>query len=176
MKQVGKRLLCLLLACMVALSPYPGAVWGAEGNMVTTVRPSDENSSKDHYFSYTAYEGKSWTNNASEAYIDLGASDDRAEECFYEIHFKGSGISVFAVKAPAHGKVTFTVDGGNEQTVDLYSSSRTEAQSVYTVQGLTEGEHVLKSVTLNDKTGDKVVNQVAYALALYVLPVHTPPG
>ncbi len=171
MKQVGKRLLCLLLACMVALSPYPGAVWAAEGNMVTTVRPSDENSSKDHYFSYTAYEGKSWTNNASEAYIDLGASDDRAEECFYEIHFKGSGISVFAVKAPAHGKVTFTVDGGNEQTVDLYSSSRTEAQSVYTVQGLTEGEHVLKSVTLNDKTGDKVVNQVAYAQVTHKAPV-----
>lgn len=162
MKQVGKRMLCLLLAFLVALPLHPGFAQAAGGTIVTTLRPSETNTSQDHYFSYTAYSGKSWTNNADEAYIDLGASDERAEECYYEVHFTGSGINVFAVKDSAHGKVKFTVDGGNEQTVDLYNSSRTASQQVYSVQGLSEGEHVLRSVTLNEKSGTKVVNQVAY--------------
>ena len=89
MKQVGKRMLCFLLACLVALTPYPDTVRAAGENTVTTVRPSDEDTSREHYFSYTAYEGKYWTNDASEAYIDLGASDERAEECYYEICFEG---------------------------------------------------------------------------------------
>ncbi len=167
MKQIRRRALCMILAILVAAPWHPGMVRAASGNMVMTVRAADMDPSRENYFSYTAYAGKSWTNNADESYIDLGESDDRAQECYYEVHFKGSGISLYAVKAPAHGKVKVTVDGKNEQTVDLYSSERTSPQEVYTLQDLPEEEHVLKAVTLPEKSGSKIVNQVHSARITY---------
>lgn len=114
-------------------------------------------------FSYTAYSGKSWTSSSSEAYIDLGTSDIRAGECYYEIYFVGNAINLYAVKSFNHGKVVFTVDGEYAETVNLYNSSRTSPQVVYSVENLAEGPHVLKAVTLNEREGSSVVNQVSYA-------------
>ncbi len=114
-------------------------------------------------FTYTAYQGKEWTVLENEAYIDLGSADERAQECYYEIPFVGNKVEIFSNKSPIHGKVRFSVDDENVMEADLYHETRTEAQSVYVVSGLEEGGHVLKAVTLNEKTGDKIVNQTAYA-------------
>ena len=150
-----------------AVAAIDAAIAGLERvlteNIVTGLKPSVRDTNKKNYFSYTAYSGKSWSVFDSEAYIDLGASDDKAEQCFYEIHFEGNAIAVFAVKQPAHGKVKFTVDGAHEQTVDLYNESKLSPAAVYTVEGLQEGVHTLKAVTLNAKSGSKIVNQVSYA-------------
>ncbi len=150
-----------------AVAQIEAAIAGLERmpaeNIVTGLKPNVRDSNKKNYFSYSAYSGKSWSVFEAEAYIDLGATDNRAEECFYEIHFEGSGIAVFAVKQPAHGKIKFTVDGAHEQTVDLYNASKQNPASVYEVQGLEEGDHVLKAVTLTEKSGSKIVNQVSYA-------------
>lgn len=167
MKKIGKKLLCMFLALSLL---FPANILTALADSVTemkTVRvdPGEQNTSADNYFSYTAYSGKEWTvNNGSEAYIDLGTSDSRAEECYYELHFTGSKVQVFANKSHNHGKVEFTVDNSHEQVVDLYNSTRQDVAIVYEVSGLDEGAHTLKAVTQTTTTSGKIVNQVAYAM------------
>ena len=159
LKQKGKRFICIILAVLLLMPLNLQQVFAAEQVLaaeseVSTVKASVTDFAKKNYFSYMSYDAygnNQWTKNEDESYIDLGESNERAEECYYEIHFQGNAISVFAIKAPAHGKVRFTVDGAQEKTVDLYNSSRTAAQSVYSADNLTEGKHVLKAVTLNEK-------------------------
>lgn len=119
-----------------------------------------------NYFSYTAYSGKTWSYGDSEAYIDLGKSDANAEACYYEIPFIGNAIDLYAMKSYNHGIVKYSVDGQYEKTVDLYNASRTQPQSVYKLENLSEGEHMLKAVTMPSKnaSSSSVVNQVAYAM------------
>lgn len=94
--------------------------------------------------------------------LDLGSSNEKAEECFYRVTFTGNAIEVFANKSHNHGKVKYRVDDGAETLVDLYESSRTTPQSVYKAENLTEGEHTLYAVTQKERSGSAVVNQVAY--------------
>ena len=165
MKKLAKMLVCLILSCILAL-PQAGMipVWADDsGDMVTdVVKCNVTDTNAKNYFAYTAYSGKNWTILTGESYIDLGTTDARAEECYYEIHFEGNAISVTATKQPNHGKVKFILDGETEQVVDLYSASKTN-EVVYSADGLTEGGHVLRAVTQTDKTGGKIVNQVICA-------------
>lgn len=161
MKWNGKRLLSLLLAVLLAVSGNPVSAAAAEANEELTILPN-ETAGDVNYFSYTAYSGKSWVPSESEAYIDLGSADNRAQECYYEVTFSGNGIEVFANKSHNHGKVKYSVDDGEETLVDLYNASRTTPQSVYKASGLGEGVHVLRAVTQSERTGSAVVNQVAY--------------
>lgn len=174
MKKTAKTILCVLLALVMAMP------WGvlpklsaqaAEETVRLGVEATD--AGQMNYFVYTSpNSSKSWSVFAgSEAYIDLGASETNAEQYFYEISFVGSGITLFANKSHNHGIVKYSVDGGLEQTVDLYNSSRTTAQAVYRVSGLAEGRHTLKAVTQPTKNASSksIVNQVAYAEI-----VHTP--
>lgn len=147
-----------------------------QGNAVETgakisdkIKP-DQTQGVANRFLYAAYRGKQWVTGENEAYIDLGASDGRAEECYYEIEFIGSEIEVFANKSKNHGMVHFSVDGASFETADLYAPQRTGPQSVCHVSGLKDGEkHVLKAVTSPDKNpgSSSVVNQVAYAVVTH---------
>ena len=156
-------MLAMLLICPFTMQPVQAAEQDT-ANEVTEVKVNVTDDTQMNYFKYTAYTGKTWTvNNTSEAYIDLGTSDANAQQCYYELSFHGNAVEIYAIKGPVHGKVLYTVDGAHAQTVDLYQASRTTAQSVYQVSGLSEGTHMLKAVTLNEKSGSKIVNQISYA-------------
>lgn len=116
-------------------------------------------------FKYNSPSGFEWSKSNNEAYIDLNTNGSKAEECYYEIPFYGNGIEIFANKSHNHGIVKFTIDGKCEKEVDLYNSTRTQAQSVYKISGLEEGNHTLKAVMQNKKNSgsSNYVNQVAYA-------------
>ena len=169
MKNTVKKVFCFLLALILALPLNLAPVLGAEAaeNVTERLNPEITQESATNYFVYTYPSGgTAWTINAgSEAYVSLGASNANANEYYYEINFYGSGISLFANKSHNHGMVKYTVDGANEQTVDLYNSSRTNPQSVYSVSNLSEGSHTLKAVTQTTKNASSstIVNQVAYA-------------
>ncbi len=134
-------------------------------NVVTALKSNVTDAVQKNYFSYTAYSGKTWAVGDAETYIDLGVSDTRAQECFYEVHFEGNGIAIFANRSYNHGKVKFSVDGGQEQIVDLYHAQRQEPVAVYRAEGLEEGVHVLKAMTLTEKneSSRSIVNQVVSA-------------
>ncbi|MEG2489254.1 glycoside hydrolase domain-containing protein, partial [Anaerorhabdus sp.] len=132
-------------------------------NEKTKIVPNKIEGSKNK-FVYHAPTGKTWTHdNTEEAYIDLGTSNTGVAEAYYEIPFVGNGIEIYANKNYSHGKVTFSVDGTNIKSADLHNASRTAPQSVYKIENLTEGEHTLKAVLEDTKTGSRFINQVAYA-------------
>ena len=147
MEKKKKKWLSLFLAVILAFTGLPVSLMAA-GNAksqtqeTTKILPS-QTSGEINCFSYESFSGKSWTYNDDEAYIDLGSSNEKAEECFYRVTFKGNAIEVFANKSHNHGKVKYRVDDGAETLVDLYESSRTTPQSVYKAENLTEGEHTL---------------------------------
>lgn len=116
-------------------------------------------------FTYNNPNGFKWSFSSSEAYIDTKGDVSKAEECYYEIPFYGNGIEIFANKNHNHGIVKFTIDGKYDKEVDLYNSTRTQAQSVYKISGLEEGNHTLKAVmqTKKNSGSSNYVNQVAYA-------------
>lgn len=116
-------------------------------------------------FTYNNPNGFKWSFSSSEAYIDTNGDVSKAEECYYEVPFYGNGIEIFANKNHNHGIVKFTIDGKYDKEVDLYNSTRTQAQSVYKISGLEEGNHTLKAVMQNKKNSgsSNYVNQVAYA-------------
>ena len=166
MEKKKRKWFSLFLAVILAFTSLPVSLM-AVGNAksqtqeTTKILPG-KTSGEINYFSYESCSGKSWTYNDDEAYIDLGSSNEKAEECFYKVMFTGNAIEVFANKSHNHGKVKYRVDDGAETLVDLYESSRTTPQSVYKAENLTEGEHTLYAVTQNERTGSAVVNQVAY--------------
>lgn len=178
-KNMKKSIFGLLLAILL-ICPFMTQTLRVEANdtgseVTEEVKINVTDTNQMNYFKYTAYSGKSWiVNQEQEAYIDLGTSDTNAGQCYYELMFNGSAVEIYAVKAPAHGKVLYMVDGEYSQTVDLYQSSRSGAVSVYRITGLSEGSHTLKAVTLNEKTGSKVVNQVAYAKVTHQPYIGTP--
>ena len=166
MEKKKRKWFSLFLAVILAFTSLPVSLMAA-GNAksqtqeTTKILPG-KTSGEINYFSYESCSGKSWTYNDDEAYIDLGSSNEKAEECFCKVMFTGNAIEVFANKSHNHGKVKYRVDDGAETLVDLYESSRTTPQSVYKAENLTEGEHTLYAVTQNERTGSAVVNQVAY--------------
>ena len=66
---------------------------------IMTLKP-DMTEGSWNKFSYTAYQGKEWSVLENEAYMDLGSSDERAEECYYEIPFVGNKVEIFSNKSP----------------------------------------------------------------------------
>ena len=141
MKRTGKKILGVFMAVLFLVLSGAAAVQAEEPSEVFRIRPDRQEGTRN-YFRYQAYEGKEWVSESGEAYIDLGSSDARAQECYYEVSFEGSGIEVFAVKDSKHGKVQYSVDGEHIRTVDLYYSERTQEQSVYKVSGLAEGARI----------------------------------
>ena len=59
------------------------------------------------------------------------------------IRFKGTGIQYCGAKAPGHGIAAFSVDGGEEELVDLYQAQRQDQLVLFEVQDLEYGEHTL---------------------------------
>jgi hypothetical protein len=63
---------------------------------------------------------------------------------FYTYTFSGTKAQVFVAKAPWHGKVAVSIDGGAETTVDLYATSKADQVLIYTSPTLAAGTHTVK--------------------------------
>ena len=105
----------------------------------------------------TAYNGDNhWTNVAGD---------------ICEIRFIGPNIQYYGAKAPAHGIVAFSIDGGEEVMVDCYTASRQGSVLLFDSGLLEDGEHVLTvrltgeknvSATGNYMNADKVLIDFNY--------------
>ena len=67
------------------------------------------------------------------------------------IRFKGTGIQYCGAKAPGHGIAAFSVDGGEEEMVDLYQAQRQDQLVLFEVQDLEYGEHTLTVRVTGDR-------------------------
>jgi len=87
---------------------------------------------------YWGYDG-----DGTGAYAGTSSWSNRAEDSV-TVKFDGTQVAFHAVKTPDSGKAGFSVDGGAESVVDLYSATRQANQLVYTSDVLTSGVHTLK--------------------------------
>ena len=60
------------------------------------------------------------------------------------VSFTGTRIDLIASKAPSYGIARVTVDGGTPAYADLYGSSFTHKQTVFSAAGLASGPHTVK--------------------------------
>jgi len=87
---------------------------------------------------YWGYDG-----DGTGAYAGTSSWSNRAEDSV-TVKFNGTQVAFHAVKTPDSGKAGFSVDGGAETVVDLYSATRQANELVYTSPALTSGAHTLK--------------------------------
>ncbi|CAM4384631.1 hypothetical protein FHS16_003537 [Paenibacillus endophyticus] len=65
---------------------------------------------------------------------------------YFEYQFAGTGIELITEKDSSQGDIDIYVDDVFKQTISTYNSSRQIRQTVYSIQGLTEGTHTIKAV------------------------------
>ncbi|MDQ6421450.1 X2-like carbohydrate binding domain-containing protein [Paenibacillus sp. LHD-117] len=63
-----------------------------------------------------------------------------------EYTFKGTGLSFITPKGPEQGEIDIFVDGAFRETVDAHHVSRLTGQTVFSISGLSSGEHTFKAV------------------------------
>ncbi|HEY0828699.1 MAG TPA: hydrolase, partial [Bacilli bacterium] len=61
-----------------------------------------------------------------------------------QVHFTGTGITLFSQKDPDKGIAAVSIDGGSETLVDLYSSTQQGNVQVWTSGSLSPTTHILK--------------------------------
>ncbi len=75
--------------------------------------------------------------------------------------FEGTGAELYCSKAPNHGMIKVSVDGGEESIVDCYNESREDNVVVFKAEGLSLGKHTITvEVTgeKNDSADGKFIN------------------
>lgn len=77
----------------------------------------------------------------------MGGAEHRAcrADASYEVRFHGTQARVFGDFGPDEGIAAFSVDGGAETDVDLYSAERTNNAQTFATQLLPPGEHTLRA-------------------------------
>ena len=99
------------------------------------------------------YVGSGWTHvtgSSTMGTFDGTVSTDNVQGDYATMQFTGSAISVYANELTTYGTATFSIDGGNTQTVTLSpaNSSPNGAGAgnvlVFTMSGLSAGTHTLK--------------------------------
>lgn len=67
------------------------------------------------------------------------------------VEFAGTNIKWYASKAPNHGIMSISLDGGEEIRVDCYSPQRSDGELIFDSGALTGGVHTLKVTVCGEK-------------------------
>lgn len=81
-------------------------------------------------------------------------SDDSS--AYLEFEFTGTSLKYYTQKASHLGKALFSVDGGEETLVDLYSSQEENQVLVYEAGNLGQGRHKLKVQVTGEKNESSI--------------------
>jgi hypothetical protein len=84
--------------------------------------------------------------------VSHATTGDTAGQPSYSLQFRGTGVSVYAVKSKTASKAAFYVDGRLDSTVDLRSTS-TYVTSIASFSGLADKVHTLRIDVVGTKTG-----------------------
>jgi hypothetical protein len=103
-------------------------------------------------FNYVGSGWQSCTGCGSDLYAGSNSWDNTTND-YVTVKFSGTRIKFYGVKDPRHGIGAVSVDGGNESSIDFYSTTRVGDQLMWTSPVLAAGDHVFKlRVTGNKDT------------------------
>jgi hypothetical protein len=86
------------------------------------------------------------------------------------VPFRGTGINVIGYRGPDAGIAQFQMDGGAATEVDMYSPTATYQPVVFTVAGMTDGNHTLTVLA----TGRKNAASTAARVVVDAVDIITP--
>lgn len=105
----------------------------------------------------------------------MGQSDEHVwsnapadKNIWYEVSFIGSKIDIYAGKNRPMGNVKYSVDGKDYGVFSLYNNGNINATKITTIEGLSEGSHILRAEATGTKedaasnTGIDCANVVVY--------------
>jgi flagellar capping protein FliD len=72
---------------------------------------------------------------------------------YAEFTFTGSAVAWYATKGADQGIASVYIDGVYKADIDLYSATTQNKQNVYSIQGLSAGQHTIKIVVSGSKNG-----------------------
>ena len=113
-----------------------------EAETTTTARPGEAAVSHQETDSRFVYLG-TWKSIPAATASGKKIVVANAAGCSVTVRFSGVGMTWIAKKSPAYGHAKVTVDGGAEQTVDLYSASTLWIQTVWDSGALSAGSHTV---------------------------------
>ena len=127
---------------------------------ITEVRVDDQQSQ-------VTFSGAGWTHDPmGGTYADTFSYSKQAGDAAV-LTFTGSGISYIASRENNRGIAEIFVDDVSQGTVDLYSAETLRQQTVFTLDGLEEGEHTIRVVVTGEKNpaaSDAYVDVDAFAV------------
>ncbi|MEG2837456.1 MAG: Ig-like domain-containing protein [Erysipelotrichaceae bacterium] len=88
-------------------------------------------------------------------------SDNGASSTWYEVAFVGEKIDIYAGKNKPMGKVKYTIDGKDYGTYSLYNNGNINSTLIKTIDGLSNGAHVLRAEATDSKdaaASDKLID------------------
>jgi len=147
-KSFGSLALCLVLVALAAPAVLPSRVLAAEA----IVRAEDDQQ-------WVRFSG-AWNYKWKPSYSAESARLSDAAGAASKVSFDGTGISWVSELGPNRGKARVFLDGTQRAVVDLYAAEALGGQSVWSIDGLTEGRHILRIVVVGSSaaasTGDWV--------------------
>lgn len=98
----------------------------------------------DSAIAYTGSWHRSWNRGLGDYGDDVHFTEANGD--YFEYEFTGTGIELITEKHDSQGEIDIYVDGVFQETVDTYDANRLAQQTVFAVNGLTDGVHSLKAV------------------------------
>lgn len=90
------------------------------------------------------YVGTGWAYSYQPGAYSSDNHYDGTTNDYYTFQFVGTQVTVYGSWAPNNGILAYSVDGGAEKTVDLYSDTRTDNQILFLTPLVASGTHTLK--------------------------------
>ena len=113
----------------------------------TTEIPHTKTTGTSNYFRFSE---NNW-NAGNAAHTWSNALGANPSDTYYEVHFIGNKIDIYAGKNRPMGKVRYLIDGQEVGVFSLYNPSNIDSTFITTIEGLNEGPHVFRA----EATGEK---------------------
>ena len=97
--------------------------------------------SGEHYFTFAS--GK-WENGNSAHTWSKAIDGNKPRDTWYEVHFQGNKIDIYAGNNSMMGEVEYFIDGQSMGVFDLYHPTNINSEFITTISGLDDEPHVLR--------------------------------
>ena len=114
----------------------------------TTIYHTERSRTDGNYFTFSQ-SGWSQMGSSSEHVWSDNPVAGSESNIWYEVHFVGHKIDVYAGKNKPHGRVKYYIDGVEKSIVDLYNNGNINSTYITTFSGLSDGPHVLKAEAMD---------------------------
>ena len=114
----------------------------------TTIYHTETSREDGNYFAFSESGWSAMGSSTEHVWSDNPTSGNESS-IWYEVHFVGHKIDIYAGKNHPHGRVKYYIDGVEKGVFDLYNGTNINSAYITTLEGMSDGPHVLKAVAMD---------------------------